>query len=193
MESRLRETLAILAMDRLERNNISDTIRPVVYSRYVDEIGTVVSSFPEASQLLKTLNSQHENIKFELELPAADGYLPLLEAALKINQDGSLSHRLHTKSASKQITLHFESHRPESTKVAIVKDELKRAKTNSSMKNITGSTNTAVTKLVNNGYPANMIKEVQRAHRGNSRTKPHKGTTDQLTFRILFINTAISS
>ena len=191
--SRLSGTLAILAMDRFERNNIYDTIRPVVYSRYVDDIGTVVSSIPEASQLLETLNSRHDTIKFELELPAADGYLPLLDAALKINQDGSLSHRLHTKSASKQITMHFESHHPESTKVAIVKNELKRAETNSIVENITGSTNAAVTKLVNNGYPANMIKEVERVHRGNSRTKPHKRTTDQLTFRIPFINNKIDN
>ena len=128
MGSRLSGTLASDGPGRFERNNIYDTIRPVVYSRYVDDIGTVVSSIPEASQLLEALNSQHDTIKFELELPAADGYLPLLDAALKINQDGSLSHRLHTKSASKQITLHFESHHPESTKVAIVKNELKCTK-----------------------------------------------------------------
>ena len=133
MGSHLSGPLAILAMDRLERNIIYDTLRPVVYSRYVGDIGTVVSSISEGSQLLETLNSQHDTIKFELELPAADGYLPLLDAALKINQDGSLSHRLHTKSASKQITLHFESHHPEATKVAIVKNERKRAKTNSKM------------------------------------------------------------
>ena len=33
-----------------------------------------------------------------------------------------------------------------------------------------------------------MIKEVERTHHGNSRTKPHKRTPDQLTFRIPFIN-----
>ena len=191
--SRFSGTLAIMARDRFERNNTYDTIRPVVYSRYVDDTGTVVGNFPEASQLLETLNSQHDTMKFELELPAADGYLPLLDAALKINQDGSLSHRLHTKSEGKQITLHFESHRPESTKVAIVKNKLKSAKTHRSVENSTGSTNTPVTELVNNGYPANMIKEVQRAHRGNSRTKPHKGTTDQLTFRIPFINNKVDN
>ena len=60
--SHLSGTLAILAMDRFERNNIYDTIRPVVYSRYVDDIGTVVSSIPEASQLLETLNSWHDTI-----------------------------------------------------------------------------------------------------------------------------------
>ena len=193
MESCLSGIPATLAMDCLERNNIYDTLRPVVYSRHVDDIGTVLSSIPEASQLLKILNSQHDNIKLELELPATDGHLPLLDAALKINQDGSFSHRLHTKSASKQITLHFESHHTEATKVAIVKNEHKRAKTNSGMENITGSTNTAVTKLVNNEYPANMIKEAQRAHRGNKRTKPHKRTTDQVTFRIPFINNKIDN
>ena len=40
--------------------------------------GGMVSSIPEASKLLETLNSRHDTIKFELELLAADGYLPLL-------------------------------------------------------------------------------------------------------------------
>ena len=163
MASRLSGMLAILAMDRFEKNNIYDTIRPVVYVRYVDDIGTVVSSIPEANQLLETLNSQHQTIKFELELPAEDNYLPLLDAALKINHDGSLSHRLHTKSASKQIILHYDSHHPDTMKMAIVKNELKRAKTNSSVDNVTRSTNTAITKLINNGYHADMInKQVER-------------------------------
>ena len=142
MESRLSGTLGILAMDRFERNNVYDTIWPAIYLRYFVDIGTVVSSIPKANQLLEALNSQHDTIKFELELPAAD--LPLLDAALKITQDGSLSHRLHAKSVRKQFTLHYGSHHPESTKVAIVKNELKDAKTNSSVENITGSTNTVI-------------------------------------------------
>ena len=52
--------------DGPERNNIYDSIRPVVYSQYVDDIGTVVSSIPEASQLLETLNSQHDTINSNL-------------------------------------------------------------------------------------------------------------------------------
>ena len=130
-------------------------------------------------------------IKFELELPAEDNYLPLLDAALKINHDGSLSHRLHTKSASKQITLHYDSHHPDTTKMAIVKNELKRAKTNSTVDNVTGSTNTAITKLVNNGYPADMIKQVERAQGGNKRRKPRPRTADQLTFRLPFISNRV--
>ena len=38
-----------------------------------------------------------------------------------------------------------------------------------------------------------MIKGVERAHRGNSRTKPHKRTTDQLMFHIPFINNKIDN
>ena len=78
-------------------------------------------------------------------------------------QDVSNAYKTHLRedkkeSASKQITLHFGSHHMESMKVAIVKNELKRAKTNISVENITGFTNAAVTKLVNKGYPANIIK-----------------------------------
>ena len=159
--------------------------------RYVDDIGTVVSSIPEANQLLETLNSQHQTIKFELELPAEDNYLPVLDTALKINHDGTLSHQLHTKSASKQITLHYDSHHLDTTKIAIVKNELKWAKTNSSVDNVTGSTNTAITKLINNGYPADMIKQIERAQGGNQRRKPRPRNADQLTFCLPFISNSV--
>ena len=75
--------------------------------------------------------------------------------------------------------------------MAIVKNELKRAKTNSSVDNVTGSTNTAKTKLINNGYPADMIKQVERAQGGNQWRKPRPRTTDQLTFRLPFISNRV--
>ena len=52
--------------------------------------------------------------------------------------------------------------------------------------NVTGSTNTAITKLMK-GYPADLVKQVERAQGGNQRRKPRPRTADQLTFRLPFI------
>ena len=68
--------------------------------------------------MLKHLSSKHGSMKFELELPLKDGHLPILGTAVKINVDGSVAYRLHTKPASKQITLHHDAHQPDSVKTA---------------------------------------------------------------------------
>ena len=97
MGSRLSGTLAILAMDRFERLHIYRTIQPTFYVRYVDDAGTVVNCTVQAKRMLNHLNSRHKSIKFELVLPSVDGYLPILDTAIKIKLDGSLSYKPHTK------------------------------------------------------------------------------------------------
>ena len=69
--------------------------------------------------MLKHLNSKHGSRNFELELPLREGYLPILDTAVKINTDGSVAYRLHTKPASKHITLHHDAHQQDSVKTAI--------------------------------------------------------------------------
>ena len=96
MGSRLSGTLAILTMDRFERLHIYP-LQPAIYIRYVDDTGTVVSCTNEAQRMVTNLNDKHKTIKFELELPSEDGYLPLLDTAIKINPDGSTTFRMHTK------------------------------------------------------------------------------------------------
>ena len=121
MGSRLSGTLAILTMDRFERLHIYRKFQPAIYMRYVDKTGTAVNSTNDAQRMVQYLNNQHTTIKFELELPREDGYLPLLDTAIKINPDGSLSYKLYSKPASKRITLHHDSHHPGSTKKTIMR------------------------------------------------------------------------
>ena len=188
MGSRLSGTLAILAMDRFERLHIYPTIQPTLYVRYVDDAGTVVKCTAQAERMLNHLNSRHKSIKFELELPSVDGYLPILDTAIKIKPDGSLSYKLHTKKASKQITLHKDSHHPSTTKNAIVNSEIQRAIRNSSPDNMTDAIESITHKLINNGYPTGSI---QRAIRNNCKNKPRRSThrkTSKLTFQIPFVN-----
>ena len=58
--------------------------------------GLVVQCAGQARGMLNHFKSQHNSIKFELELPSSDGSLPILDTAIKINPDGTLSYKLHT-------------------------------------------------------------------------------------------------
>ena len=59
---------------------------PLVYVRYVDDVGTVVKNRQEAENTLKYLNSKYPTIKFEMELPSEAGFLPLLDMAVRIDE-----------------------------------------------------------------------------------------------------------
>ena len=87
------------------------------------------------------LNEQHPTIKFEMELPDNNGYLPILDIKLNIDQDGNIHHKLYTKPASKGITLNFHSHHPSSVKRAVVANEFKRAQLCASAEHRAGHTN----------------------------------------------------
>ena len=84
MGNRLSGTLAILAMDRFERTFIYQNPYPslTIYACFIDDIGTIVNNPNEAQLLLTYLNSKHPTIKFELELPNDDDYLPILDVQI---------------------------------------------------------------------------------------------------------------
>ena len=79
-----------------------------------------------AHQLLEYLNKQHPTIQFELETPAEDGFLPILDIKVKIRLDGTIERKLYRKEANKGITLHFNSHHSSSVKTTTVINELAR-------------------------------------------------------------------
>ena len=91
MGNRLSGTLAIICMVRFEANHIFRNLTPkhIIYVRYVDDTGTLAKSKKEAENMLEYLNSKHPTIKFEMKLPDMEGYLPILDIKLKINDDRS--------------------------------------------------------------------------------------------------------
>ena len=64
-------------MDKFERNHIYNELEPKIYVRYVDDIGTVVKRVSQAHSMLQHMNSKHNTIRFEIELPDNDGFLPI--------------------------------------------------------------------------------------------------------------------
>ena len=187
MGSRLSGTLAIIAMDRFEQQHVYRPTQPPLYVRYVDDAGTVVKCAGQARGMLNHLNSQHDTIKFELELPSSDGYLPILDTAIKINPDGTLSYKLHTKKASKQITLH-DSHHPDSIKNAVINSEIRRAMRNSSPDNVENAIKSVTKKLIDNGHPTRIIQHAIHKQKQNKPRRNINKRTDQLVFKIPFID-----
>ena len=181
MGNRLSGTLAILCMDRFERLHIYQQLHPQlsIYVRYVDDVGTVTTDAEQANTILTYLNEQHPTIKFEMELPDNNGYLPILDIKLNIDQDGNIHHKLYTKPASKGITLNFHSHHPSSVKRAVVANEFKRAQLCASAEHRAEAIQATRTKLTRNNYPSNWTNPHTRRR---LKKKPHRPTT--FTFNI---------
>ena len=88
MGNRLAPILAILYMDRIENQEIySDLSLSVsLYYRYIDDCITPASNPEEAVFIQNKLNSQDPAIRFEIELPDVDGFLPFLNTKIKVNE-----------------------------------------------------------------------------------------------------------
>ncbi|XP_065180434.1 uncharacterized protein LOC135810995 [Sycon ciliatum] len=190
MGSRLSGTIAIIVMDRFEQRHIYRNISPPlpVFVRYVDDSGTAVDTPAEAQSLLTKLNGKHPTIKFELELPDKDGFLPILDIRLKILPNGKVTHKLYVKEANKGITLHADSHHPTAVKMAVINNEYKRAQDNSTPEFAEEARRFISDKLAGNGYSAEHIIKA-RARRRNT-SKQTKGK--QLVFRIPYISDKVN-
>ena len=98
------------------------------------------------------------HIKFTIELPGEDGYLPFLDC--EICFDGrSFQSRLYAKPINGNTILHWNSNCPTSTKKAVLSGELRRAHYRSTcVSNVHYSINIIRTKFLNNGYPKRFVE-----------------------------------
>ena len=170
MGSRLSGTIAIIVMDRFEQRHIYRDISPPlpVSICYVDDSGAAVDTPEEAQSLLAKLNGKHPTIIFEQELPDEDGFLPILDIRLNILPDGKVPHKLYVTAANKGITLHADSHHPTAVKMAVIINEYKRARGNSTPEFAEEARSLISDKLAGNGYSAEHIAKA-RARRRSTR------------------------
>ena len=198
MGNRLSGTLAILTMDRFECKYIYPVIKPTIYVRYVDDIGTTVQTIEEAHETLHMMNSKHPTLRFELEAPDAAGFLPILDLKIKINVDGSMERKLYTKPANKGITLNYRSHHPSSTKLAVTTNEFDRTLRCSSEEHVEDAVQTTRKKLTANGTPAHVLDRsyARVTKRGKEEKKKNDGKvkkkTPALTLKIPFVSDQIN-
>ena len=112
MGNRVSGTLATLAMYKFERMLVYQELLPLVYVRYVDDVGTVVKNRQEAENTLEYFNRKHPTIKFKMELPSEAGFLPLLDMAVRNDETGHFQRKFSPKKANKGIVFNFSSHNP---------------------------------------------------------------------------------
>ena len=183
MGGRISGTLAILVMDRFETSHIYNQLLPasLVYMRYVDDTGTIANNIEEAQAMLEYLNDQHPTIKFDLETPDKNGYLPILDVMIKIDEAGEISRKHYRKTANRGLTLNFLSHHASAIKRAIVNNELQRAYDYSTVDNRTSAVQEAKKKLSNNNYPDKWLHPKAKS-RKSQKPKPVYDSVLRLPF-----------
>ena len=125
MGSSISGLLAITFMNRLENGPLTNC-RVALYKRYVDDCCLLTTDRTEAEKILNVMNQQHNNIRFDLELPNSDGELSLLDFSVKITQEGKASFDFFQKAAKKPLFVNYSSALPTTTKRAIVRNEVNR-------------------------------------------------------------------
>ena len=88
MGNRLAPILAILYLDRIENQAIYADLSLSLFYRYIDDCITPASNSEEAHKIQNHLNSQEPSIRYEIELPGKDGFLPFLNTKVKVNDSG---------------------------------------------------------------------------------------------------------
>ena len=167
-------------------NQLSPT--SIIYVRYIDDTNTIANDTEQAHQMLEYINSCHETIKFDLETPNANGYLPILDIMIKISASGQISRKHYRRKANCGLTLHFKSHHASAIKKAIVTNEYARATTYSTPDNMQESIRNASQKLRLNKYPERWIKTdgIPNHHpkKQRSKRKENNNTKEYYNFHL---------
>ena len=83
-----------------------------------------VPSKQRAQEILDTANQAHPDLKFELETPDNEGFLPILDTKIRITDEGCLEHEYYIKKANKGLILPYSSHHPKRLLHNIAKNQL---------------------------------------------------------------------
>lgn len=107
----------------------------------------------EAENVLQHLNAVHTSIKFELELPDSQGYVPFLDLKIAIEEDGRIKHKFYMKPANKGILIYVQSNHPRRMKTSTLNNEFRRMSTACSQDTLKAeATNLFYKKIRENGY-----------------------------------------
>ena len=117
--------LAILFMDKLERQVIDTCQQIGLYKRYIDDTIILTTDRETAIVIFDKMNKLSQNIKFEIEHPDDDNNLSLLDFNVMII-DGKTSFRFYKKLAKKNTFPHERSAIPRECKNNTIKNEMKR-------------------------------------------------------------------
>ena len=123
-----------------------------LYSRYADDIFAVFDNSDHCTKFLDLLNSQHNNIKFTMEL--SSDTIPFLNAKIRLNEAG-IDTWVYRKPTNTNLILHFNSLCPTKWKSGLILCFLNRAKRICSSDFFFDEEVSKLKKMfLNNGYPS---------------------------------------
>ena len=190
MGNRLAPIFAIFFPDRIENQAIYADLSLSLFYRYIDDCITPASSFEEAHMIQNHLNSQEPSIRYEIELPGEDGFLPCLNTKVKVNESGFVETGWYTKPANKGLMLYANSNHP---------DHVKRAVINNTVNTYTSICSNSIllqetaesfkTRAQRNGYNPEYLNQV----RSKPKKTPKHQSEPRPTLTIPYISSAFTN
>ena len=150
--------LAILFLDTIEKRALRAFPNCILFARYVDDCFALLRNNEDANKLHQVLNSQHPDIKFELETPN-EHKLSLLDFTVDMLTDVP-TFSFYKKAAKKNLFVHFDSSFPTSMKRATIDNEIKRiTERTTSQAELSKEIKRFEDILICNGYPNDFIRK----------------------------------
>ena len=172
MGSSLSGILAILFMDKLEKKALFSCLYIDPYKRYVDDIYAQTTDESNADAFHEHMNSQHPNIKFDIEKPnptPEGNCLSLLDFTVHLTNEGNAEFNFYKKKAKKPLFEHHKSALPKRSKVNIIRNERKRINQRCSTEANKNKHNNDLNYMLRlNGYPSNKINGTLNRESHNS-------------------------
>ena len=179
--------LAILFMDSLEKQVLSNLTNLTLYRRYVDDSLILTTDSEEAENIHSKLNQAHPTINFEIEHPKENNSISLLDFTIKI-ENGHIEHEFYQKDAKARLLPHYDSAIPTNNKRTILKNEIQRRKDRC-------TTPTQASKHINefketmriNGYPENFLQ----SSRKRKDQSTHRSNEEYMYFEFPYVNDTV--
>jgi len=160
MGSRIAPTIAIVTMDKLERQTLHahTFFTNHLFKRYVDDCLLLINKNDNSQEILTAFNSAHATIKFEIEDPDEENSLNILDVNIKISDDGTVTTKFYEKAAKSDIFINAFSAVSIQTKKSAIQAEINRIdKVCSTEIGREAGQKQFINKLKRNGYSASQI------------------------------------
>jgi hypothetical protein len=173
MGNSVSSVMASVYMDAIEERSLS-SLNVAMYRRYVDDVFCLTTCEEEARTILDFMNSQDDNIEFELELPR-QGSLSLLDFSLCFHSGNRAPpvFSFYRKPARKPVFLHYRSAVPLAAKLSCIQNERKRINRRCSSPNDTKRHQQEFDNILRtNGFPERIVCPPAAAHKRRNKRRP---------------------
>ena len=160
MGSPLGPTLANIFVGCYEQKLFTDTARPSVYFRYVDDTFAIFSSSKDCLMFLDGLNRLHPALKFTYETEC-ENCLPFLDVLVtKDVAENKYKTSIYRKPTFTGNYIRFESFCHKSRKISLIKTLTHRAKMICSPELLNTELDNIKTIFADNGYPDKLVNKI---------------------------------